>query len=44
MFFASGVFTLLTMMIGEELESRFFQVLSCVGFMHSGPTLIHGAF
>ncbi|KAK5951412.1 hypothetical protein OHC33_007468 [Knufia fluminis] len=30
MTFASGVFTLLTMTIGEELESRFFKILSCV--------------
>lgn len=28
--FPVGVFTLLTMTIGEELESRFFKVLSCV--------------
>jgi len=27
------VFTLLTLTIGEELESRFFKVLSCVGCM-----------
>lgn len=28
--FPIGVFTLLTITIGEELESRFFKVLSCV--------------
>jgi hypothetical protein len=28
--FGAGVFTLLTMSIGEELESQFFKVLSCV--------------
>lgn len=28
--FPVGVFTLLTVTIGEELESRFFKVLSCV--------------
>jgi hypothetical protein len=29
-FFGIGVFTLLTISIGEELESRFFKVTSCV--------------
>jgi len=37
--FASGVFTLLTITIGEELESRFFKVLSCVSDMLSHPDL-----
>lgn len=32
--FPVGVFTLLTISIGEELESRFFKVLSCVSLHH----------
>ena len=33
-----GVFTLLTIAIGEELESRFFKVLSCVSQTSVLPT------
>ena len=35
----TGVFTLLTIAIGEELESRFFKVLSCVRSFSIHPSL-----
>ena len=31
--FGSGVFTLLTISLGEELESKFFKILSCVSLL-----------
>ena len=44
--FGTGVFTLLTITIGEEMESRFFKVLSCVSSLSfcclQGPLLDHG--
>ena len=38
--FPVGVFTLLTITLGEELESRFFKVLSCVSLIFSQLSLI----
>ena len=35
----TGVFTLLTITIGEELESHFFKILSCVGSFSLYPSL-----
>ncbi len=40
----TGVFTLLTITIGEELESRFFKVLSCVRSFSFRPSLTRAFF